>query len=339
MNILFLAGTLGQGGAERQLFYLCKILKEKSHQVKVLCLTKGEFYENEINNLGIEVIYVGESNNRFIRLFEIIKTTKKIKPDLIYGFHFYTNIYSGFTGRILGIRSFGSIRNNGIQEKKTHGFMSWFHYSLPHRLIANSWHGIRNAKKIFYKRDIKYLPNYIDLTKFEFKPKLHINNPLTLTLIGRFFPEKQIHLFIDLISMISEKMEVKAVIIGDGLLKDKLVEQAKGLPIEFIGLVKDVTPYLYQTDYLVSTSKNEGTPNVMLEAIACGVPIVALYHDGIEEWVNNKILPMTEKIQDMVNSIVNEPSGYNLSYNYNYICNNHDIKNVYNKFITITHKE
>ncbi len=47
LYICFLAGTLGQGGAERQLFYMLRGLKEQGADIKVFCLTKGEHYRKK----------------------------------------------------------------------------------------------------------------------------------------------------------------------------------------------------------------------------------------------------------------------------------------------------
>src|SRR4051812_16885829 len=73
LRICFLAGTLGQGGAERQLYYILKCLTECGAEAHLLCLTKGEHWEAPISDLGIPVHYVGGPSSRFGRLLGIIK--------------------------------------------------------------------------------------------------------------------------------------------------------------------------------------------------------------------------------------------------------------------------
>src|SRR5262249_3601219 len=68
LDICFIAGTLGQGGAERQLFYMLKALKENHSRVRLLCLTQREFWESRVEKLGIEIIWVGEHESRARRL-------------------------------------------------------------------------------------------------------------------------------------------------------------------------------------------------------------------------------------------------------------------------------
>src|SRR5437868_4062131 len=60
-KICFLAGTLGQGGAERQLFYILRALSESGAEVRLLSLTQGEFWQEKIEALGVKVIWVGQS--------------------------------------------------------------------------------------------------------------------------------------------------------------------------------------------------------------------------------------------------------------------------------------
>jgi hypothetical protein len=54
-KILFIAGTLGKGGAERQLYYICKLL-QSDYQITIISLTKGEYYESLIKQLGVKII-------------------------------------------------------------------------------------------------------------------------------------------------------------------------------------------------------------------------------------------------------------------------------------------
>ncbi|WP_445710024.1 glycosyltransferase [Flavobacterium sp.] len=299
MKILFIAGTLGKGGAEKQLFYICRLLKQENHEIKVLSFTSGEYYEDEIKNLGIEVELIKPSKNKIIKLFEIYKYVKKIKPDVLYGFHFYTGIYVGIIGRITSVLSIGSIRSDGNAEKKANKLFSWLHYAFPNLMIANSKNAINNVKRIFYEKDVEYLPNIINVNWFEFKPKKDFDE-LRLLFIGSLKSVKRPELFVELVSILTnEGRKVKAKIIGEGNLQNELKNQAKNLPIEFFGNVNDVRPFLYETNYLISTSKLEGTPNVILEAFSTGTPVLALYHNGLKVWIKNNYLSDIRSIKEM----------------------------------------
>jgi glycosyltransferase involved in cell wall biosynthesis len=53
--------------------------------------------------------------------------------------------------------------------------------------------------------------------------------------------------------------------------------------VEFLGELKDVKPSYYKSDFLMLTSDWEGTPNVLLEAMSCGLPVVATRVGGVPE--------------------------------------------------------
>lgn len=304
MRILFVAGTLAKGGAERQLFYLCRLLKQEHHEVKVLSFTLGEYYEQEITNLGIEIEHITPSKNKFLKLFDIYKQTIKFMPDVLYGFHFYTGIYVGVIGRITSVLSIGSIRSNGLAEKKANGLISWLHYSFPKLIIANSENAIENVLRVFYKKEVTYLPNIIDLNYFTFREK-EKSNKLNLLFIGSLKQVKQPILFIEIVDkLVNNGIEVSAEIIGNGPMEKLLKSKSEGLPVSFLGELDDVRQNLYHADYLISTSKLEGTPNVMLEAFACGTPVLALEHSGLKIWIKLDLVQVGNTIDEMVSILL-----------------------------------
>ena len=83
LKICFLAGTLGQGGAERQLFYLLKSLRECGAQPRLLSLTEGEYWEAAIRRLGVPVTWVGQPEGRMQRAWRIINELRRHPADII----------------------------------------------------------------------------------------------------------------------------------------------------------------------------------------------------------------------------------------------------------------
>ena len=78
MSICFLAGTLGQGGAERQLFYILKALTSAGAVVHLLTLEQGGYWEKPISELRVSLHFVGASPSRLARLLKIAKTVRRI---------------------------------------------------------------------------------------------------------------------------------------------------------------------------------------------------------------------------------------------------------------------
>src|SRR5258706_1735559 len=91
LRVCFIAGTLGQGGAERQLFYMLQAMRAQGTPLRVLSLTQGEFWEQRIRALGVPVVWVGERTSRLARLCRIVKELAPDRPDVLQSSHFYTN--------------------------------------------------------------------------------------------------------------------------------------------------------------------------------------------------------------------------------------------------------
>ena len=77
LKICYIAGTLGQGGAERQLFYAVQALRQNGAAVRVLSLDSGGFWEAPISQLGATVTHVGQAGSRVKRVCRILKVLKK----------------------------------------------------------------------------------------------------------------------------------------------------------------------------------------------------------------------------------------------------------------------
>jgi glycosyltransferase involved in cell wall biosynthesis len=85
---------------------------------------------------------------------------------------------------------------------------------------------------------------------------------------------------------------VRFVVAGDGHDRQKLQDMARSLLVEdwfiFAGQVADLVPYYTMADLVVMPSHTEGSPNVLLEAMAAGVPIIATAVGGVPEIVENE---------------------------------------------------
>ena len=292
LRVSFLAGTLGQGGAERQLYYMLRALKGCGVRVRLLTLTSGEHWEGAIRELGVPVVWVGERRGKHRRLLRTIRALKSDPPDLLQSAHFYTNLYAVGAARWVGCREIGAIRSDVYFEVKSNGLFGRPSLRLPRLLAANSRPGLENAARCGVPRSrLCLLGNVVDLDRF--RPSLRrVGGPFRLLLVGRLVPQKRIDRFLAAFARFRELSgrEARATIVGGGPERGALEAEAARLGlgpdrVEFRGAVSDLAPIYREADLLVLTSDHEGTPNVVLEAMASGLPVVATRVGGTVDLV------------------------------------------------------
>lgn len=116
-------------------------------------------------------------------------------------------------------------------------------------------------------------------------------------IVARLVPVKNHKMLIEAISVICKKMSnLHLAVVGGGELEAQLKNQVEMLGLKgrvhFCGIVRDIEAVYADLDLLVLSSKNEGTPVVVIEALASGCPVAATRVGGIEEVLDSGRLGM-----------------------------------------------
>src|SRR5436190_15849264 len=250
-RVALLAGTLGQGGAEKQLVYMARALREEGVDVRVYSLTRGEYYEPVLRAAGIEVVWVGKFANPLLRMVTLAIALRRFRPHILQAAHFFTNLYVSVVGRLLGIIGIGSIRSNIYLELETSGRWGRALLNWPRALLANSYVARENAAKLgFDATKIYVLPNVIDLDEWRGvdiaerpatqNSQLVTRNSQLAVAVGSLLPEKRLDRF--LLALAKARREVgdlRGALIGDGRDKANLVAMANDL-----GLLPDGVTFM-----------------------------------------------------------------------------------------------
>jgi len=126
------------------------------------------------------------------------------------------------------------------------------------------------------------IPNAVDLQRFVPTPPSRV--PPTVVFVGRLVPVKGLPVLLAAWQKVIARMPARLVIAGDGQQRAELEAQAETLGVhqhvDFMGNVSDVPSALSGASVYVQPSHQEGMPNSVLEAMACGLPVVATRVSG-----------------------------------------------------------
>ena len=235
--------------------------------------------------------------NFFRRLLKISIVKKRLKADVVVSFMQAPNIIS--------------LRNHDYQKYKDshnlflkieHYLQRFFIYKAD-RIVTVS-EELRELTLKKYKLNpsrVNTIHNGCDIMEIDLKAQMPIQENLkqifkfpTLINAGKLEYQKGHFHLLNIFSLIKENQEeIKLIILGKGSLKDKLINHAvsKGLQVYDIETNSNSDPMLYDVFFLgyqenpynffrnstifVLTSLYEGFPNVLIEAMACGLPIIS----------------------------------------------------------------
>lgn len=282
-RLLYLVGQLGLGGLERQLFYLIGSMDRRRYKpvVAVWGNSLDDHYAPLIRALEVPVVALGTKPTRLAKWQALSNLVSDLRPEVIHSYSFYTNILAWWAARGTGAISVGSLRGSLTHSRREVGnVLGQLCGRWPSGQVYNSFSAEREAKHsttIFRPRRIYVVTNGIDLDRFS--PTPHPEYGYILA-VGSLFPVKRWDRLLRAVAYLvgkSFKFEVRHA--GSGPLREELEAMARGLHVEhlvrFLGSRHDIPDLLAGAAFLVHTAENEGCPNVLMEAMACGRAVVA----------------------------------------------------------------
>ena len=172
--------------------------------------------------------------------------------------------------------------------------LSKINCTLSKRIIVYSESLIKEWNLGKYRNKI-YIAHkhFLDFDTFKIKNKFNERANL-VGYIGRFSEEKGVLNFVKAITEISEKQnEIKFLVGGDGQLRNEIERYLEDLnlneKVKLVGWIPhdELPDYLNELKLLVLPSYTEGLPNIMLEAMACGTPVLANPVGAIRDIIKN----------------------------------------------------
>ena len=299
-RILQIIPTLDRAGAEKQLCLLARGLPRDEFDVHVCALTRGGPLAADLFEAGIPLTIIGKRWKLDPQAYWRLKRhVARLRPDLIHTWMFAANTYGFAAARACGVK------NVVLGQRCVDPWKSRLQLALDRALAKRCRSVVVNSDGVrdFYVRHgtpsecIQVIPNGVAMpsppqtTRGQLLAELGLPEGSRLIgLVGRLWPQKRVKDAIwaaDLLKVI--RSDVHLLIVGDGPQRDRLRRFRDQVcirgKVHFLGERGDVPRLLPHFDVLWSTSAYEGQSNVILEAMASGVPVVATDIPGTRELV------------------------------------------------------
>ncbi|HEY7957676.1 MAG TPA: glycosyltransferase [Polyangia bacterium] len=285
MRILHLIDSLGGGGAERQLAYLAGGLVERGHEVHVLSLDGGP-HRARLVEKGV-VLHLGRLRPRLLLLGDLSRAIARVDPEVVQTWLELMNAVGGCAAR-LGRRPWIYSERN-LPEKEL-GWRATVRHLIAggaDAVVANSESGARSWRTALggaRAKRVTVIPNALALDELDRAPPARpealglLPDAEVVLFAGRLVPQKNLALLAPaLLRVLARRPRAVALVCGEGelekWLKSELSRGGVADRCRFFGYRADLWSLMKLASVLVSTSRYEGRPNVVAEAMACGCPL------------------------------------------------------------------
>ncbi|HEY2898055.1 MAG TPA: glycosyltransferase [Gemmatimonadaceae bacterium] len=219
--------------------------------------------------------------------------------NIVHTHGYRSDLVGGHTGREAGVPivttvhgfTGGGLKNRTYEQLQRFAFRRFDAVVAVSQLQANQLRSLGIAAQRLHVVPNALADHAAPLSRAEARQALHLPAQGVLAgWVGRISREKGIDVFIDALASITDR-PIHAAILGDGPERDTESARAESVaPGRFLwlGAVPDAARYFAAFDVFVLSSRTEGLPMVMLEAMAAGIPIVATNVGGIPDLLSAK---------------------------------------------------
>lgn len=302
MDILLFTSSLGAGGAEKLCQRLANVMSQRGHQVAVAVARQGGRYESDLSG-EVELLVLSEGwiDSSTWRLIRSVRPLRRYlseqHPDIVLSFMDHVNVrliravkdLNDPPPVVLSVHNNPQIRFGGDAGLRNRVLFWRMKRSYPHadRIVSVSKGVAKQLKEMGLTTDDQACVIYnatVDEALYKAKQeplRTHTppeNAPLLLA-CGSLTRQKGYPYLLEAFRDIRDQRDVKLWILGEGDKREEIEEQIRALSLEedvmLLGFRENPFKFMAAADVFVLSSLWEGFGNVIVEAMACGAPVVA----------------------------------------------------------------
>ncbi|WP_391116744.1 glycosyltransferase [Psychrobacillus sp. L3] len=292
-KVLIVIPTLGIGGGEKLAIDIALNLDPQKFDVLLLSLfpKKGTEFESFIVKYDLKIKFLNKRIGFDPKvIIDFVKVVRDYKPHIIHThlnvvpYVLIATIFCGIKRRLHTVHSIASMESKGILKKVMK--VSYKFFAFTPVAICDYVKATICEEYGLSKDKVPCIYNGIDTNIFKRTENLQRSNNINFITTGRMQNVKNHKLMIDAFSDVVKKHNnVTLTILGDGELRVEIEKQIKDLDLKekiiTKGIVNNVSEELNKADIYVMSSNYEGLPLSVLEAMACGLPILTTKAGGV----------------------------------------------------------
>lgn len=276
--------SLSSGGAQRQLVGLSCLLKKKGYDVDVILYKEVPFYKNILDKEHIKSIVVGDNLNLLKRLYSLYLYFRNNQYDVVIAYQRIPTIISCILNLIFKWRKLIVSERCTTQKITKSDSLRFFLWRYAQCIVPNSY-----SQAEFIKNNVPHqyhkvatITNFLDTEYFKPLEYKKITDTIHILSVGRISPQKNILNYLRAIKKVVDLgYHIKVDWYGntDNVeYQNKCFSLLKELNLQNIVFFNDAISNIveqYQTaDVFCLPSLYEGYPNVLCEAMSCGLPVL-----------------------------------------------------------------
>ncbi|MBW4675085.1 MAG: glycosyltransferase family 4 protein [Desmonostoc geniculatum HA4340-LM1] len=290
MKITLIIHSLTYGGAERIMSIMANYWSAKGLQITLLTFNDNkipDFYlDSHIIYLPLGIakkspnVIIGIWNN-FKRIRILRNSIINTNPDVVISFMSKINITTLLATRWLKMPIIVSERSNPVKSSLDWNWqqLRQWTYLFADKIVFQT----QRARDYFpskLQNNSCIIPNMVVLPPIKKQSSEKFSAERSLIAMGRFVPEKGFDLLLQAFAKLKDNYpEWTLTILGDGKLRPELEslrnQLGLGDRVHFPGMVNNTYAFLQEADFFIMSSRFEGFPNALCEAMACGLPVIS----------------------------------------------------------------